>query len=126
MTLTKPYDSGHRALLTALTACVLVAAAATARAGDACSAQASRAAAPGTAAIRISYADLNLATDAGNRALFQRITAAAHKVCAVSDIRDLDGLAADQACERAAVEQAVQQVHSAQLAALSARPQQRG
>jgi UrcA family protein len=126
MTLTKSYDLSHRALLTALTACVLVAGAATARAGDACSAEASRAAAPGTAAIRISYADLNLATDAGSRALFQRITVAAHKVCAVSDIRDLDGLAADQACARAAVEQAVRQVHSAQLAALNARPQQRG
>jgi UrcA family protein len=124
MILAKRYDSATRALLTALTACVLLAATAAARAGS--SEEGSRAATAGTAAIRVSYRDLNLATDAGSRALLQRISAAAHKVCAVSDIRDLDGLAADKSCERDAIEQAVNQVHSANLAALSARAQQRG
>jgi UrcA family protein len=118
MTLAKLYDSRNRALLTALSACVLIVATAAARAGSA--------APPATAAIKVSYADLNLATDAGSRALYQRITAAAHKVCAVSDIRDLDALAGDQSCERAAVTQAVQQVHNAHVAALSARAQSRG
>jgi UrcA family protein len=124
MILAKRYNSGTRALLGALTACVLLAATAAARAGS--SAEAPGAATAGTAAIRVSYRDLNLATDAGSRALLQRISAAAHKVCAISDIRDLDGLAADKSCERAAVEQAVNQVHSANLAALNARAQQRG
>jgi UrcA family protein len=126
MTLAKLYHSGNRALLTTLTLCVLVAAATAARAGTECSEHASRTAAAGTQTIRVSYADLNLATDAGSRALYQRITAAAHKVCAVSDIRDLAGLAADQSCERAAVTQAVNAVHSARLAGLNARAQQRG
>jgi UrcA family protein len=124
MFLAKPYNSGTHALLTALTACVLLAATAAARAGS--PEEASGAATTRTAAIRVNYRDLNLATDAGSLALLQRITAAAHKVCAVSDIRDLDGLAADKSCERAAVEQAVNQVHSAHLAALTARAQQRG
>jgi UrcA family protein len=126
MTLAPRYASANRALLTALTACVLVAAAAAARAGSACPEETVSAVPAGTAAIRVNYADLNLATDAGTRVLFQRIHAAAHKVCAVSDIRDLDGLAADRSCEQAAVSQAVQQVHSAQLAALNARTEQRG
>lgn len=126
MTLAKLHHSGNRALLTALTACVLVAAATAARAGTECAEHASSTAAAGTQTVRVSYADLNLATDAGSRALYQRITAAAHKVCAVSDIRDLAGLAADQSCERAAVTQAVNAVHSARLAALNARAQQRG
>jgi UrcA family protein len=124
MILAKRYNSGTRALLSALTACVLLAATAAARAGS--SEEATGAAAAGTATIRVSYRDLNLATDAGSRVLYQRISAAAHKVCAVSDIRDLDGLAADKSCERAAIEQAVNQVHSANLAALNARAQQRG
>ncbi len=127
MTLDRRYDSRKRAFLTALTGCVLIAAAAAARAGDACPEEAVMSAVPaGTAAIRVSYADLNLATDAGSRALYQRITAAAHRVCAVSDIRDLDGLAADRSCEQAAIEQAVHQVHSAAFAALNARTPPRG
>ncbi len=126
MTLAPRYAPRNRAFLTALTACVLVAAAAAARADNACAEETVSAAPLGTAAIHVNYADLNPATEAGSRVLFQRITAAAHKICAVSDIRDLDGLAADRSCERAAVAQAVHQVHSAQLAALNARSEQRG
>lgn len=126
MTLAQLYNSRNRSLLTALTACVLIAATAAVRAGTACPEQARSAEAAATRTVRVSYADLNIATDAGSRVLYQRITAAAHKICAVSDIRDLDALAADKSCEQAAVTQAVHAVHSAPLAALNARAQQRG
>jgi len=39
--------------------------------------------------VRVSYHDLNLATEQGTLALYGRIVAAAQKVCRVSDIRDL-------------------------------------
>src|SRR5579862_1246475 len=57
-------------------------------------------------AVHVSYRDLNLATDAGNRALYQRITRAARQVCAVGDSRDLAVIAHSRACERSAVEAA--------------------
>src|SRR4029077_21275791 len=108
-----------------LLACVLTAAAATASAGTAC-AEHSAAATSTASSVRVSYRDLDLATDAGSRALYERITQAAHKVCAVSDIRDLTALAQSDSCERAAVSQAVQQVHGPRLAALAAAAPQRG
>jgi len=60
--------------------------------------------------------DLDLATTQGSTALYGRISEAAHKVCAASDIRDLKALAATYACERDAVSQAVREVHSTPLA----------
>ena len=102
------------AWLTTLTACVLVGACAAARAevpGN--SASALRADTP---AITVSYHDLDLATTQGSTALYGRISEAARKVCAVSDIRDLKALAATSACEREAVSQAVREVHSTPLA----------
>jgi hypothetical protein len=69
MTLAPLYNSRNRSLLTALTACLLVTATAAARAGTACPEQTS--ATPAAGSVLVSYADLNLATDAGVRALYQ-------------------------------------------------------
>ena len=106
-------------LAQSLFACVLSAAAAVATAGPAC-AEDTAAAAPGAAAVRVSYRDLDLATAAGSQALYERISHAAHKVCTVSDIRDLTAVARSESCERAAVSHAVRQVHNERLAALEA------
>ena len=101
----------HSAVLTALTACVLVGAAG-----------ASHAATPAAApAIRVAYGDLNLDSTPGTQALYARIVSAAREVCGsrATDIRDLGALARAQACEARAITQAVHDVHSPALAALS-------
>ena len=108
------------ALAQSLLACVLSAAAAAASAGTACVEEAVAAAPATAAAVRVSYRDLDLATAAGSRALYERIVQAAHRVCAVSDIRDLSALAQSERCERIAVSHAVRQVHEARVAALVA------
>ena len=101
--------------LTALAACVLLSAAAVARADVYRSdAKAARAATP---AVTVTYRDLDLATPQGTSALYGRINEAAHKVCAASDIRDLHAVAASYACEREAVSRAVTQVHGSLMAA---------
>jgi UrcA family protein len=124
---TKTFRPLTRAFLAhSLLACVLTAAAATASAGTACAEHSAAIATSTASSVRVSYRDLDLATDAGSRALYERITQAARKVCAVSDIRDLTALAQSDSCERAAVSQAVQQVHSPRLAALAAAAPQRG
>jgi UrcA family protein len=107
-------------LAQSLLACVLTAAAAAASAGPACADDSATAAPSDATAVRVSYRDLDLATDAGSKALYERIRHAAHEVCAVSDIRDLTALAQSDRCERAAVSNAVRQVHNARFAALVA------
>ena len=114
------------ALAQSLLACVLSAAAAAASAGAACVDDLATAAPSDANAVHVSYRDLDLATDAGSRALYERISQAAHKVCAVSDIRDLTALAQSDRCERSAVSHAVQQVHNARVAALVAAAAPRG
>lgn len=113
------------ALLTTLTACVLVGACAAAQASSTCTDTAS-AQSPDAAAIRVSFRDLDLATDQGAHTLYQRINVAARKVCEVSSVRNLDEVAAGRACERAAISRAVQQVHSGRLAALYGESEPRG
>jgi UrcA family protein len=100
-----------------LSACIALGAAAAVQAGEAC-AIAPQSAGAGGAAITVGYSDLNLATPEGARVLYSRIDHAAHKVCDAGDFRNLDATAASRKCERAAVAQAVQAVHSPQLAAL--------
>ena len=79
------------------------------------------------AAVTVRYADLNLGTAAGNNALYARLVSAARKVCGeTGDIRALGQLAATQACQRAAIANAVQSVHSSQLAAVYAKRQGQG
>jgi UrcA family protein len=105
------------AALTALTACLLVGAAGSAHAAVADD---------GAPAVHVSYGDLNLASDQGTRALYARIVSAARAVCHADevDIRDLWALSSERSCERQAIARAVNDVHSARLAALSAaRPQ---
>jgi UrcA family protein len=63
--------------------------------------------------VRVSYRDLDLASASGNRALEERISLAARKVCAAPDIRNLAEMAAGAACERDAVANALADVHSA-------------
>jgi UrcA family protein len=124
---TKAFRPLQRASLAqSLLACVLTAAATAASAGPACMDDSVASAASDANAVRVSYRDLDLATDAGSQALYQRISQAAHKVCAVSDIRDLAALAQSDSCERNAVSHAVRQVHSARLATLLASGAPRG
>lgn len=80
------------------------------------------AASPGTAApsMRVSYGDLNLTSEQGNKELYARLVSAAREVCGASqlDIRDLQSLGLERACERQAVAAAVEHVRSPKLAAL--------
>ena len=69
----------------------------------------------------VKYGDLNLATTQGNSALYERIMAAARQVCNSRnvDIRDLQRFRAAEMCEAHAITQAVNSVHSPELAALN-------
>jgi UrcA family protein len=81
-----------------------------------------QAAAPGeeTTSLKVAYGDLNLASSAGSDALYARIVSAARTVCYANDVdsRDLHAVASERACETRAINAAVQDVHSAKLAAL--------
>ena len=70
--------------------------------------------------VTVRYADLNLSTDAGSRALYHRIAHAAKLVCPTDDIRDLSRLFIARACQEAAIERAVLLVNNPQLAAAHA------
>jgi UrcA family protein len=110
---------GNRsALFTALTACIAIGA----------GAAVAHAAGPsaGAPAVKVGYRDLNLATDAGNSALYARLEKAAAKVCVVDDIRDLAAVAARSACEQQAIARAVREINSPRLAALHTARAPRG
>lgn len=107
----------QRAALVTLTACLLV--------GTCGAVQANTSATDATSAT-VSYRDLDLATDQGSRALYERINAAARRVCAVEDIRDLTAVASARECQQAAVSRAVHEVHNARLAVLDAKAATRG
>jgi UrcA family protein len=62
--------------------------------------------------VRVGYADLNLGTDAGAKALYQRIHAAAVRVCGDADTRQLDMAAAAQACRDRAIVNSVRAVNN--------------
>jgi len=74
----------------------------------------------------VRYADLNLSTEAGAKALYQRIAYAAKQVCPVADIRDLSRLVVARACQQAAIAGAVSAVNSPLLAANHAAKTHRG
>ncbi|MEO7634031.1 MAG: UrcA family protein [Sphingomicrobium sp.] len=59
-------------------------------------------AAPANSAI-VSYADLNLATNAGRIALVGRVAGAARNVCEIEDSRELALASATHLCRRAAI-----------------------
>jgi UrcA family protein len=79
-----------------------------------------------TPSVRVRYDDLNLATEAGTKALYSRIVSAARGVCAFADSRELSLLAASERCQSAAIAKAVNDVHSTQLAAVHASHVSRG
>jgi UrcA family protein len=64
------------------------------------------------------YGDLDLATPAGNRALYERMSLAAKRVCPAADNRDLARVAAVRACREAALDGAVRAAGNPLLAAL--------
>jgi UrcA family protein len=76
--------------------------------------------------IVVNYSDLNLSTDEGTFALYQRISTAARRVCPLDDTRALAQSIASDACRAAAVARAVAAVNSPQLAALYAGRTNRG
>ncbi len=64
------------------------------------------------------FDDLNLQTQAGAMTLYHRISTAASEVCPHVDGRVLSEYAFVKACRRGAISRAVDQVGSAELAAL--------
>jgi UrcA family protein len=111
------------ALLTAAVAACILGASGVAFAGDASPEKvAAQSTVTGSAphaanSVRVSYRDLDLASASGSRALEERITLAARKVCAAPDIRNLADVAAGSACQRDAISNALADVHSAHPAA---------
>ena len=70
--------------------------------------------------VVVRYGDLNLASEQGARALYQRIAWAAKQVCPERESRDLESLSRSRTCQKDAIERAVQSVHSDSLAAIYA------
>jgi UrcA family protein len=112
-------SSTKSALIAAALGALVIGTSSVALAADACPERAAAASTvTGSAthaanSVKVSYRDLDLATVSGSRALQERITLAARKVCAADDIRDLGAVAAGDACARAAVSNALADVHSA-------------
>ena len=72
--------------------------------------------------ITVSFADLNLSNPLGIATLYGRLQWAAHEVCGSEPrARDFGVHAAWSQCVTAALDTAVAQVHSAELAALHAK-----
>jgi UrcA family protein len=65
--------------------------------------------------IHVKYADLNLGTNTGATALYQRIRHAANDVCTVTDNRDLTQEALARTCAAQAMAQAVAAVNNTGL-----------
>jgi len=63
--------------------------------------------------VSVSYRDLNLAQDAGRRALAGRISIAARNVCEIEDSRELALSNATKSCRTGAIDAAQPQVDAA-------------
>lgn len=63
--------------------------------------------------VRVSYADLNLASDAGRNALAGRIYSAARSVCEIEDSRELALSSATNSCRNGAIAAAQPEVDAA-------------
>jgi UrcA family protein len=70
--------------------------------------------------VKVTYSDLNLASEAGTQVLYSRIVSAARSVCFADDVdsRDLGAVASERQCEQLAIANAVSAVHNQRLAAL--------
>jgi UrcA family protein len=66
-------------------------------------------------ALTVRYSDLNLDTQAGAAALYQRIRHAAEQVCGKADSRRLDEMVVAQSCMNKAIASSVSAVGNAQL-----------
>ena len=72
--------------------------------------------------VTVSFADVNLSNPPGISMLYQRLQSAAHEVCrGEPQAREFTVHAAWSRCVRTALDDAVAQVHSAELAALHAK-----
>jgi UrcA family protein len=71
-------------------------------------------------AVSVHYSDLNLATEQGTLALYQRIVSAARQVCPANTGPNARLAAQARRCVDEAVARAVQEVQSAKLAELQA------
>jgi UrcA family protein len=60
----------------------------------------------------VSYADLNLSSDAGVQVLYNRIHRAANEVCGNTEAHDLRGVRAHETCVQRAVSEAVASVNN--------------
>lgn len=70
--------------------------------------------ADGTKSVKVSYADLNLATESGRLALDRRVARTAARICAVPVEQDLAMLAAAKRCAvkaRASAQPAIELAH---------------
>ena len=77
---------------------------------------------PEPASLRVSYADLDLATDAGAATMLARLQTAAARVCEGQrqGVRGLDAEARYRTCRQTVVAQSVEQVGAPRVAALYA------
>ena len=69
------------------------------------------------AQVRVQFADLNLASDAGVEQLYTRLRKAAHQVCGFEDAREIQAYALATECAARALSDAVAKVHSDKLSA---------
>lgn len=70
--------------------------------------------------LTVTYTAIDLATERGARALYERIVKAARDVCPRYDSVDLVTAQYSWACQRRAIAAAIRQIHSPRLAALQA------
>jgi UrcA family protein len=70
--------------------------------------------------VRVHYQDLDLSTEHGAATLYARISGAAKKVCPSTNAMSVQARTFAEKCVAAAIERAVADVNSPQLARLSA------
>ncbi|MGA2778081.1 MAG: UrcA family protein [Steroidobacteraceae bacterium] len=76
--------------------------------------------------VTIRYADLDLTSEAGTRALYHRLLVAAKEVCPDPSTRDLATLHFIEGCRQQAIVNAARQIPSPQLAAMVAHTAKAG
>ena len=69
-------------------------------------------------ALAVKYRNSDLTTRDGSLALYKRITNAASEVCGAANHQGVGAIASYRACKSAAIERAVNELHSPQLAAV--------
>jgi UrcA family protein len=72
-----------------------------------------------TASVNVSYGDLNLATPAGARTMYQRIQSAARTICGAEPSAPLDRAMIYEGCVRSTTDRAVAKFGNPNVAAIS-------